>query len=146
MIETIVIAGAGHAAGQAVATLKQRKFAGRIVVVGDESYLPYQRPPLSKKFLAGKLVAERLLVKPAAFYAGDKIDMRLSTRIVAIDPDAHQIETADDESISYDKLILALGSRVRRLPVPAATCRESITCAASPTSKPFVRTSLVASI
>jgi len=63
MTETVVIAGAGHAAGQVVATLKHKKFAGRIVLVGEESHLPYQRPPLSKKFLAGELQAERLTAR-----------------------------------------------------------------------------------
>ena len=64
MAETIVIAGAGHAAGQVIATLKQNNFAGQIVLVGEESYLPYQRPPLSKKFLAGDLPAEPIDVGP----------------------------------------------------------------------------------
>jgi 3-phenylpropionate/trans-cinnamate dioxygenase ferredoxin reductase subunit len=58
--ERVVIAGAGHAAGQVAASLRQNKFAGEIVLVGDEPYLPYQRPPLSKKFLAGELPSERL--------------------------------------------------------------------------------------
>ena len=66
--EKVVIAGAGHAAGQVVASLRQHEFAGQIVLVGDEPYLPYQRPPLSKKFLAGEMPAERLYVKPVSFY------------------------------------------------------------------------------
>ena len=60
MSETIVIVGAGHAAGQAAASLRQKKFAGRIVIIGEEAYIPYQRPPLSKKFLAGELDEEGL--------------------------------------------------------------------------------------
>jgi 3-phenylpropionate/trans-cinnamate dioxygenase ferredoxin reductase subunit len=115
--ETIVIAGAGHAAGQAVATLKQKKFAGRIVLVGEEPHSPYQRPPLSKKYLAGKLQAERLYLKPAAFYEDPQCDMRLGVRIDGIDRDASRLITADGEDIAYTKLILALGSRVRKIPV-----------------------------
>ncbi|MGH8166297.1 MAG: FAD-dependent oxidoreductase, partial [Woeseiaceae bacterium] len=64
----VVIAGAGHAAGQLVATLRQKKHEGEILLIGEEPWLPYQRPPLSKKFLAGELPAERLYVKPPSFY------------------------------------------------------------------------------
>ena len=67
MQETIVIAGAGHAAGQLIATLKQKKFSGQIILIGDEEHLPYQRPPLSKKFLSGELAAETLVCKTAGF-------------------------------------------------------------------------------
>jgi len=117
MTKTIAIVGAGHAAGQAVATLKQKKFDGRIVLIGDEPYLPYQRPPLSKKFLAGEMPAERLYVKPAAFYDDRNIDLRLNTRIVSIDRSERKLITTNNDSITYDKLILALGSRVREVAV-----------------------------
>jgi len=114
--ETIAIVGAGHAAGQAIATLKQNKFNGRTVLIGDEPYLPYQRPPLSKKFLAGELPAERLYVKPAAFYQNAQIELRLNTRVCSIDRSTRRLTTVDDE-VAYDKLILAVGSRVRKLQV-----------------------------
>ena len=120
MTTKIVIAGAGHAAGQVVVTLKQNEFAGHIVLVGDEPYVPYQRPPLSKKYLAGGLRAERLYVKPASFYDDDQIDVHLSTRIDSIDRDAHLLRTESGDEISYDKLILALGSRAQQLPVPGS--------------------------
>ncbi|MDH3612527.1 MAG: FAD-dependent oxidoreductase [Gammaproteobacteria bacterium] len=120
MTTTVVIVGAGHAAGQAIATLKQNEFAGRIVLVGDESYLPYQRPPLSKKFLAGEMPAERLYLKPASFYADDRIDVCLDTRVDSIDREAHTIRTAERTELVYDKLILAVGSRVRKVPVPGS--------------------------
>ena len=115
MQETIAIAGAGHGAGQVVATLKQNKFDGKIVLVGDEPYLPYQRPPLSKKYLAGELPAERLAFKPASFYDDPQIEIRLNTCVASIDRDAGCLRTTDGETISYDKLVLALGARVRRL-------------------------------
>ncbi|MBT8081593.1 MAG: FAD-dependent oxidoreductase [Gammaproteobacteria bacterium] len=118
MSETIVIAGAGHAAGQVVASLRQYEFDGRIVLVGDEPYLPYQRPPLSKKFLAGEMPAERLYFKPESFYEG--VHVHLETRIAAIDREAGCVMTDAGETIAYDKLVLALGSRVRRLPVEGA--------------------------
>jgi 3-phenylpropionate/trans-cinnamate dioxygenase ferredoxin reductase subunit len=118
MKNTVVIAGAGHAAGQVIATLKQKKFAGRIVLIGEEPHLPYQRPPLSKKFLAGELLAERLHFKPASFYADSNIEVRLETRVTEIDRDAHQLQTSDGDKIAYDKLVLAVGSRVREVAVP----------------------------
>lgn len=117
MIKRIVIAGAGHAAGQVVATLKQKKFAGQILLVGEEPYLPYQRPPLSKKFLSGELAADRLNVKPESFYDDPQIEVRLNTTVTAIDCDAKTLLTEDGDALEYDKLILALGSRVRRLPI-----------------------------
>lgn len=120
MSRTIVIAGAGHAAGQAVATLLQHDFDGRIVLVGDESYLPYQRPPLSKKFLAGEMAAERLYVKPASFYDDPRIELRLDTTIVAINAKTKTLGVAPGADVRYDQLILALGSRVRTLPVEGA--------------------------
>ena len=117
MTERTVIAGAGHAAGQIVATLKQQEYAGRIVLVGDEEYLPYQRPPLSKKFLAGSMPAERLHFKPASFYDDPQIEVRLQTTITTIDRANRFLQTENGEHISYDKLVLALGSRARRLPI-----------------------------
>jgi len=117
--EKVVIAGAGHAAGQLVASLKQQKFAGQIVLVGDEPYLPYQRPPLSKKFLSGDMPAERLYLKPASFYDDPQIELRLETLISEIDRDGKTLKT-DSGDIAYDALILALGSRVRHLPVEGA--------------------------
>ena len=75
MADPLVIIGAGQAASQLVASLAQDGFRGEICLVGDEPHLPYQRPPLSKKFLAGELALDRLYVKPAAFY--EKIGSRL---------------------------------------------------------------------
>ena len=118
MTATIVIAGAGHGAGQVVASLKQLKFSGNIVLVGEEEYLPYQRPPLSKKFLAGELPAERLAFKPPSFYDAENIDVRLNTHIDSVDRAASEIVTEDGTRIAYDKLVLATGSRVRKVSVP----------------------------
>ncbi len=120
MTNNVVIAGAGHAAGQVVITLRQEKFAGRIVLVGEEPYLPYQRPPLSKSFLAGDLPAERLYLKPASFYDNPGIVLRLNTRITGIDPGAKSLAISNGETIDYDRLILSLGSRARPLPIDGA--------------------------
>jgi len=118
--EKVVIAGAGHAAGQLVASLKLQKFAGQIVLIGDEPYLPYQRPPLSKKFLAGELSADRLYVKPESFYDDPQIEQHLETQVIAIDRDSKTLKTDQGDDVHYDKLILALGSKVRRLPIDGA--------------------------
>ena len=115
MSEQIVIAGAGHAAGQVIATLKQKKFDGNIVMIGDEPWLPYQRPPLSKKFLAGELPAERLYFKPPSFYEDPNIDVRLNEAVVSIDRNAKSVTTRSGQGVSYDSLVLAIGSRVRQV-------------------------------
>ena len=120
MSERIVIAGAGHAAGQLIASLRQYKFDGQIILVGDEPHLPYQRPPLSKKFLAGEMPDERLYLKPASFYDDPAIELKLQTRITALDRAAKTLETEDGEAIAYDKLVLALGSRARKLQLDGA--------------------------
>ena len=120
MRERVVIAGAGHAAGQVVTSLRQHKFEGRIVLVGEEPYLPYQRPPLSKKFLAGEMPAERLYVKPASFYEDASVELHLDTRVSALDRAARRLETDAGEPLAYDRLVLALGARVRRLPIEGA--------------------------
>jgi len=121
LTETVVIVGAGHAAGQFIASLKQKKFGGKIILLGEEAYLPYQRPPLSKKFLAGDLERTRLLFKPESFYADMNLEIRLNTRVTSISRSDKTVVTADGQSIAYDKLVLALGSRVRKVPVPGET-------------------------
>lgn len=118
MVEKVVIAGGGHAAGQVVASLKQKQFDGEILMLGDEPWYPYQRPPLSKKFLAGELPAERLLFKPESFYDDPAVEIRLNIRVASVDPENRSIETETGERVTYDKLVLATGARVRRLPVP----------------------------
>ncbi|MEZ5565758.1 MAG: FAD-dependent oxidoreductase [Gammaproteobacteria bacterium] len=117
MQKTVVIAGAGHAAGQTIVSLRQGGFDGRIVLVGEEPYLPYQRPPLSKKFLSGEMDLPRLLLRHEKFYADHQIDVRLSTRVTRIDPGSHSAELSDGNRLDYDKLVLATGSRAREMAV-----------------------------
>jgi len=118
MGHTVAIAGAGHAAGQVVATLRQKKFDGKILLIGEEPWLPYQRPPLSKKFLAGELPAERLHFKPENFYDDPGIAVRLDTRIAAVDCGGKSLRTADGETLAFDKLVFATGARPRLLNLP----------------------------
>ena len=117
MTNRVAIAGAGHAAGQLIASLQHYGFDGQIVLVGDEPYLPYQRPPLSKKYLSGELLSERLYVKPEGFYDDPAITLQLDTRIDAIDRDAKCLRFENAVDVDYDKLVIATGSRARRLPI-----------------------------
>ncbi|TDJ46406.1 MAG: pyridine nucleotide-disulfide oxidoreductase [Gammaproteobacteria bacterium] len=118
MSETIVIAGAGHAAGQATVSLRQGGFNGRIIVIGDEPYLPYQRPPLSKKFLAGEIENDRLLIRHDKFYTDHDIEVRLSTQVTEFDRNQQTIRLSDGKQLEYDRLILATGSQVRKIDMP----------------------------
>ncbi len=118
MPNEIVIVGAGHAAGQVVASLKQHKFEGRITLVGDEPWLPYQRPPLSKKYLAGELAAERLFFKPESFYDDDTTRVLLDARVTRIDRKQKCVLIDSGKEIAYDKLVLAVGAQPRRVDLP----------------------------
>jgi 3-phenylpropionate/trans-cinnamate dioxygenase ferredoxin reductase subunit len=120
MSKKTVIVGAGHAAGQVVASLRQKKYGGKIVLIGDEEHYPYQRPPLSKKFLAGELPAERLYLKPPAFYDDPDIDVHLNTRVTNIDPAGKSVTDADGNQYDYDDLVIATGARVRKLDLPGS--------------------------
>lgn len=120
MTERVVIIGAGHAAGQCAASLRQKGWGGEIMIAGEEAYPPYQRPPLSKAFLAGELAAERLFVKPPAFYEKQNIELRLGVRVCAIDRSNARISFEDGPALDYDRLVLATGARVRKLNIPGA--------------------------
>ena len=116
----MVIIGAGHAAGQAAASLRQEKYTGPITIIGDEAHLPYQRPPLSKAYLSGSQEVERVYLRAEKFYQEKEIDLQLSTRATAIDPDAKAVELADGSKIDYDKLLISTGSRPRLLNIPGS--------------------------
>jgi len=120
MISTILIIGGGQAGAQAVDTLRREGFSGRLVLIGDEAELPYQRPPLSKKYLSGELAAERLLFRHRAFYDEHRIELRLGVRAVRLNLAGRQVELADGEVLIYDRLLLCLGADSRRLTCPGA--------------------------
>jgi 3-phenylpropionate/trans-cinnamate dioxygenase ferredoxin reductase component len=115
---TVVIVGASHAAVQAVDTLRREGHTGPIVLVGDEPYLPYNRPPLSKKYLAGEMDRERLLLRSAQFYEQHQVEVKLGLRVTAIDRTDQRLRLSDGAELHYDKLLLCLGSRNRLLEVP----------------------------
>jgi 3-phenylpropionate/trans-cinnamate dioxygenase ferredoxin reductase subunit len=121
MSERIVIIGAGQAGAQAVATLRAEGFTGPLALIGDEPFPPYQRPPLSKAYLAGTFERERLFLKPDAFYAEANCELILGIAATAIDRAARTVTLADGRVLGYGKLLIATGSRVRRIPVPGAS-------------------------
>jgi 3-phenylpropionate/trans-cinnamate dioxygenase ferredoxin reductase component len=120
MNDTIAIVGAGQVSVQAIDTLRKQGHGGPIVVVGDESTLPYQRPPLSKKFLAGELPEDRLAFKPASFFENHRVDLRLGVRALHLDVAAQQLTLSSGDSLHYHRLLLATGSTPRRLAVPGS--------------------------
>ena len=113
----VVIIGAGHAAGQAAASLRQAKYAGDITIVGDEAHIPYQRPPLSKAYLKGDQSADKVYLRAESFYADRNIAMKLSTRATAIDTTAKTVALSSDETLHYDHLLISTGSRPRKLSI-----------------------------
>ncbi len=120
MKKNIVIVGAGHAAGQIMVTLRQRKYDGKITLIGEEEHYPYQRPPLSKKFLAGELSVERLYVKPPSFYDNPDVELHFGTTAASIDLAGKTVIDADNNAYRYENLIIATGARVRKLDVPGS--------------------------
>ena len=117
---SIVIVGAGHASAQLCESLRKAGYDGAITLVGEEKWLPYQRPPLSKAYLLGDFARERLFVKPQSFYEENNITLHLGTRAEAIDRAAKTVQLSDGASLAYDALALLTGTRVRRLDCPGA--------------------------
>jgi 3-phenylpropionate/trans-cinnamate dioxygenase ferredoxin reductase subunit len=120
MSEGIVVVGAGHSAGQLVARLRAGGFDGRVRLLGEEPHVPYQRPPLSKAYLAGTVGIERVYLRPEKFYGAQNIELILGTPVIAIDGEARRVTLASGDLVRYDKLVLATGSRPRKLAVPGA--------------------------
>src|SRR6266576_3388699 len=116
--DPIVIVGAGHAGFQLAASLRQHGIEGGIALIGDEPVLPYQRPPLSKDYLDGKIGLDLLLMRPEAFYRDHRIDYLPGTRAVEIDRAGRQLHLASGEKLGYDHLVLATGARNRAPPLP----------------------------
>lgn len=111
----IVIVGTGHAGAQAAIALRQEGFDGSIAMIGEEAWPPYERPPLSKEYLAGDKPFERILIRPERFWEERAITLRLGERVVAVDADARCLTTAVGAVIDYETLIWAAGGHARRL-------------------------------
>ena len=117
---TTIIAGAGHAGGQTAIALRQAGYDGRIIVCGDEPVPPYQRPPLSKKYLSGDLSVERVFLRPPSFYESNEIELRLGRAVREISLSATSVVLDGGESLGFTDLVIATGSRPRRLDVPGS--------------------------
>lgn len=111
----VLIVGVGHGGAQAAAALRQAKFAGTIGMVGEEPEIPYERPPLSKDYLAREKPFERILIRPATFWAERDITLLTGTKVVEVRSDANRVNTAQGDEIGFGQLIWAAGGHARRL-------------------------------
>ena len=116
----IVIVGTGHGGAQAAIALRQQGFDGSILMIGRDEAPPYERPPLSKEYLAGEKGFERIMIRPERFWAEKDIALHLGAAVTAVDPHAHRLTLSDGGEVTYGKLIWSGGGDPRRLPVPGA--------------------------
>lgn len=112
----IVVIGAGQAGSSLVVKLRALGCTSKITLIGEESVPPYQRPPLSKKYMMGEMDVERLYLRPAAFYGENDIELLTDVKVESIDVDAHVITLHNGEMLGYDTLVLATGSTPNMLP------------------------------
>ena len=116
----VVIVGGGLAGAKTAEALRRQGFEGEVTLIGAETHIPYQRPPLSKEYLMGKAGFDQAVVHPAEWYLQRQIDLRLNTRVTGVRVAGHEVRLDDGTPLGYDKLVLATGSTPRRLPVPGA--------------------------
>src|SRR6266545_2559586 len=116
--QRVVIVGAGHGGFQLAASLRQGGFDGAIILLGEEPGLPYQRPPLSKDYLDGKIGLDLLLMRPEGFYREHRIDYLPGTRVGAIDRAGKTVHLQTGERLGYGHLVLATGARNRVPQIP----------------------------
>ncbi|MDB4845060.1 NAD(P)/FAD-dependent oxidoreductase [Hellea sp.] len=120
MIRNCVIIGGSHAGSQFAISLRQGGWLGNITIIGEERDYPYHRPPLSKTFLSGEKKIEDILLRPAELYEKSRISIRLGERVKSIDRANKSVITNNNNIINYDKLVIATGARVRKIPVPGS--------------------------
>jgi len=116
----VIIVGTGHGGAQAAISLRQCGYQGSILMVSRDGELPYERPPLSKEYLAKQKPFERILIRPAQFWIDRQIGLRLSNEVVAVDPEKHQVTLKTGEELKYSALIWAAGGEPRKLSCPGA--------------------------
>jgi len=117
---SVVIVGGGLAAAKTAEALRDQGYEGPVTLVGAEQHLPYERPPLSKDYLAGKAEFDDAIVHPADWYEQNNVTLRLGTEVTAVHPSESAVELAGGERLEYGALVLATGSSPRRLPIPGA--------------------------
>ncbi|MDG1165743.1 MAG: FAD-dependent oxidoreductase [Porticoccaceae bacterium] len=118
--QSTVVIGGSHAAVQLVISLRQCGWEGNITVISDEPHMPYQRPPLSKAYLAGDSSEDKLALRAAGAYEKIDVTFKLGVRVTSIDTQNHQLNLDNGETISFNKLALCTGARARPLPIPGA--------------------------
>jgi 3-phenylpropionate/trans-cinnamate dioxygenase ferredoxin reductase component len=118
--QTFVIVGASLTGAKAAEALREEGFDGSVVLIGEETDRPYERPPLSKDYLLGKAERDVIYVHEPGWYVEHDIDLRLGATVTNLHRDTHTVETADGDQVGYDKLLLATGASPRKLPVPGA--------------------------
>jgi 3-phenylpropionate/trans-cinnamate dioxygenase ferredoxin reductase subunit len=116
MTDQIICIGAGQAALSCAAKLRALGCVAPIVLIGDEPHLPYQRPPLSKKYLTGEMERDRLLLRPPEWYAEQNVECRTGVKVIAINREAKTVSLSAGEALAYSALVIATGSTPRRLP------------------------------
>ena len=119
----MVIIGCGQAGGQAAASLRQEKYEGPITMIGQEPYIPYQRPPLSKQYLSGEQEKEKLNLRQESFYSEKEINLMLETSVLSLNPHKKELQLEKGETVTYDKLLIATGGRPRKLEVDGNTLK-----------------------
>lgn len=116
----VIIVGAGHGGAQAAIALRQNKLEGSILMIGRDIHPPYERPPLSKEYLAREKSFERIMIRPEKFWADKQVDLKLGSGVSKLDETAHQVTLANGETFTYRKLIWTAGGDPRRLTCPGA--------------------------
>jgi 3-phenylpropionate/trans-cinnamate dioxygenase ferredoxin reductase subunit len=120
MTDRVIIIGAGQAGAQTAISLRQLGFDGRITLLGDELFPPYQRPPLSKKLMTGEMDVDRTYIRSEAYYAKSGVDLLLGVRVAAIDRGRRAVLCEDGRPLDYDRCVLCTGTRARRLDLPGS--------------------------
>lgn len=122
--QSIVVVGGGQAGAQAAFSLRQGGYKYKLTILCEEAHLPYQRPPLSKAYLQGDLDGERLFLKPANWYSKNNVELKFGSRVVTIDRSTNTVQCEDGFQIRYDALILATGSKPRKLKVAGSNLKH----------------------
>jgi 3-phenylpropionate/trans-cinnamate dioxygenase ferredoxin reductase component len=122
MPETVLIVGAGQGGAQVAMSLRQGGFSGRLVVIGEEPYLPYQRPPLSKKFLSAPRALDTLLLRPEGFWHKHQVEFLLGTPVLAVDCNRRTVVLGNGCEFAFEALVFATGTSARQLRIPGIGC------------------------
>jgi 3-phenylpropionate/trans-cinnamate dioxygenase ferredoxin reductase subunit len=120
LVQGTLIVGGGQGGFQAAASMREHGYQEPVTIIGEEPVLPYQRPPLSKAYLLGEMSADRLLLRPDAYYQKHKIELITGERVVSVDRAARRVQLASGSSLGYAHLVLAVGARNRLLPAEGA--------------------------